>query len=176
MDIILKGEELCFVTGVSLERTGGGQDGCLLRCTAFSCKKIYLTRSLLSVYQIIITISFMQGIYTYIPETNHVPKEYSVAAVLSLLIMAPISLVPVLALVYFYISTFQSMCAVPNMAVFCSLLTSRFPGIIIIIIIILESPEHASRDVPANTRYLQYTSLNANSPICSFCHSLSIST
>jgi predicted RND superfamily exporter protein len=24
------------------------------------------------------TISFMQGIYTYIPETNHVPKEYSV--------------------------------------------------------------------------------------------------
>jgi hypothetical protein len=26
------------------------------------------------------TISFMQGIYTYIPETNHVPKEYNVAA------------------------------------------------------------------------------------------------
>jgi hypothetical protein len=24
------------------------------------------------------TISFMQGIYTYIPETNHVPKEYNV--------------------------------------------------------------------------------------------------
>jgi hypothetical protein len=24
---------------------------------------------------IIITISFMQGIYTYIPETNNVPKE-----------------------------------------------------------------------------------------------------
>jgi hypothetical protein len=162
MDIVLKGGELCFVTGVSLERTGGGQDGCLLRCAAFSCKKFYLTRSLLSVYQIIITISFMQGIYTYIPETSHVPKEYSVAAVLSLLIMAPISLVPALALVYFYISTFQSVCAVPNMAVFCSSLS--------------ESPEHASRDVPANTRYLQYTSLNANSPVCSFCHSLSICT
>jgi hypothetical protein len=27
----------------------------------------------------------MQGIYTYIPETNHVPKEYNVAAILSLL-------------------------------------------------------------------------------------------
>ena len=25
---------------------------------------------------IIIIISFMQGIYTYIPETNHVPREY----------------------------------------------------------------------------------------------------
>jgi len=31
---------------------------------------------------IIIIISFMQGIYTYIPETNYAPREYSVAAVL----------------------------------------------------------------------------------------------
>jgi small-conductance mechanosensitive channel len=29
---------------------------------------------------------------------------------------------------YFYISTFRSMCAVPNMAVFCSSLTSWIPG------------------------------------------------
>ena len=29
---------------------------------------------------IIIIISFMQGIYTHIPETNCVPREYSVAA------------------------------------------------------------------------------------------------
>ena len=27
-------------------------------------------------------ISFMQSIYTYIPETNHVHSEYSVAAIL----------------------------------------------------------------------------------------------
>jgi hypothetical protein len=47
---------------------------------------------------IIITISFMQGIYTYIPETNPVPKEYNVTAILSLLFMVPISLVPVLTL------------------------------------------------------------------------------
>ena len=53
-----------------------------------------------------IIISFMQGIYTYIPETNHVPREYSVAANLSLLFMVPISLVPALALLYFYVSTF----------------------------------------------------------------------
>ena len=32
---------------------------------------------------IIIIISFMQGIYTYIPETNHVPREYSISAILS---------------------------------------------------------------------------------------------
>jgi hypothetical protein len=55
------------------------------------------------------TISFMQGIYTYIPETNHVPKEYNVAAILSLLFMVPISLALALALMYFYISTCQSM-------------------------------------------------------------------
>jgi len=30
-------------------------------------------------------ISFMMGIYTYIPETNYVPREYSVAAILLLL-------------------------------------------------------------------------------------------
>ena len=73
----------------------------------------------------------MQGIYTYIPETNHVPREYSVSAILSLLFMVPISLVSALALLYFYVSTFQSMCAVPNMAVFCSSFTSWFPGMLL---------------------------------------------
>jgi len=29
---------------------------------------------------VIIIISFMQGIYSYIPEINYVPREYSVAA------------------------------------------------------------------------------------------------
>jgi hypothetical protein len=31
----------------------------------------------------------MQGIYTYIPEKNHVPKQYNVTAILSLLFMVP---------------------------------------------------------------------------------------
>jgi len=53
----------------------------------------------------------MQRIYTYIPEKNYVPREYSVAAVLLLLFMVLISLVSVLKLLYFYISTFRSMCA-----------------------------------------------------------------
>ena len=69
----------------------------------------------------------MQAIYTYIPETNSVPREYSVAAILLLLFMVLISLVFVLNLLHFYISTFRSMYAVPNMAVFCSSLTSCFP-------------------------------------------------
>jgi hypothetical protein len=83
------------------------------------------------------TISSMQGIYTYIPQTNHVPKEYNVVSILSLLFMVPISLAPVLALMYFYISSLRSMCAVPKMAVFCSSLTSWFPGMVLTFIIII---------------------------------------
>ena len=44
---------------------------------------------------IIIIIAFMQSIYAYIPETNYVPREYSVAAILLLLFMVLVSLVPV---------------------------------------------------------------------------------
>ena len=73
----------------------------------------------------------MQGIYTYIPDTNYVPREYSVAAILLLLFMVLISLVAMLNLLNFYISTFRSMCAVPNMAVFCSSFTSCFPGMLL---------------------------------------------
>jgi hypothetical protein len=51
----------------------------------------------------------MQGIYTHIPETNYVPKEYSVAAILLFLFMVVISLVSVFNLLYFYISTFRSI-------------------------------------------------------------------
>ena len=80
---------------------------------------------------IIIIISFMQGIYTYIPQKNCVPWDYCVAAILFLLFMMLISLVSVLNLLYFYISTFRSMCAVPNIAIFCSSLTSWFPGMLL---------------------------------------------
>jgi hypothetical protein len=73
---------------------------------------------------IIIIISFMQGIYTYISETNYVPREYSVAAIPLLLFMVLISLDSVLNLLYFYISTFRSMCTVPNMTAFWSSWTS----------------------------------------------------
>ena len=70
----------------------------------------------------------MHGSHTHIPETNHVPRGHIVAAILSLLFMVPLCLVPVLVLLFFYVSTFRSMCAVPNMAVFFSSLTSWFPG------------------------------------------------
>jgi len=42
--------------------------------------------------------------------------------------MVPLFLVPAVSLLFFYVSTFRSMLAVPNMAVFCTSLTSLFPG------------------------------------------------
>jgi len=51
-------------------------------------------------------ISFMQDVYTYIPEKNYVPREYGVAAILLLLFMVLLLLVSVLNLLCFYISTF----------------------------------------------------------------------
>ena len=71
-----------------------------------------------------IIVSFIQGSHTHIPETNHVPRGYVVTAILYLLFMVPLCLVPALVLLFFYVSTFRSMCAVPNMAVFCSYLMS----------------------------------------------------
>ena len=59
----------------------------------------------------------MQGIYTHMPETNYVPREYGVAAIMLFLFIVLISLVSVLNLSYFYISTFRSMCAVPNIII-----------------------------------------------------------
>jgi hypothetical protein len=47
----------------------------------------------------------MQVIYIYIPEIKHVSREYSVAAILYLLLVH-IMLFPMVNLLYFYISTF----------------------------------------------------------------------
>jgi len=84
----------------------------------------------------------MQGIYTYIPETNYVAREYNVAAIQLLLFMVLVSLVSVLNLLYFYISTFRSLCAVPNMAFFLVFLDFMFSWyvahVFIIIIIIVD--------------------------------------
>ena len=46
----------------------------------------------------------MQGSHTHIPGTNHVPRGYIVAAILSLLFMVPLCLVSALALLFFYVS------------------------------------------------------------------------
>jgi hypothetical protein len=66
----------------------------------------------------------MRCIYTFIPETNHVPREHGVAAILVLLFIVLVSLVPALTPLYLYVRTFRNMCAVPNIAFIRSFLTS----------------------------------------------------
>jgi hypothetical protein len=60
----------------------------------------------------------MQGIYNYIPETNHVSRVCSVAAVLYLQFVLHVMLLRMFNVMYFYISTSCSMCTVTNVAVF----------------------------------------------------------
>jgi hypothetical protein len=84
-----------------------------LCCIRRSKCSLFFIIIIIIIIVIIIIISFMQGIYTYIPETNNVPREYTVAAILLLLFMVPISLIPALALLCFNVSTFRSMYVVP---------------------------------------------------------------
>ena len=63
---------------------------------------------------VVVVVSFMQDIYTYIPETNYVRRECSVSAILSLLFMMSISLVTALLLLLllflsFFLSFFLSL-------------------------------------------------------------------
>jgi hypothetical protein len=59
----------------------------------------------------VVIITFMWGIYIYIPATSHLSGQYGYCSWHLCL----------------YISTFHSMCVVPNMAVFCSSLILCFP-------------------------------------------------
>ena len=72
----------------------------------------------------------MQGIYHYLPETNHVSRVYSVAAVLYLQFVLYVMLFRILNVLFFNISTFRSKCAVPKMAAFCSSLISYVPDML----------------------------------------------
>ena len=69
---------------------------------------------------IIILITFMQDIYNYIPERNHVSRVYSVAAVVFTICATCNVISHVTYVLYFYTGTFRSMCAVQFSAgVYC---------------------------------------------------------
>jgi hypothetical protein len=66
----------------------------------------------------------MQGTYSYIPETMflwYIMLQGAVQVVLLLLLLFMINTL------YFCITTCQSVCVLPNMAVICSCLMSCFP-------------------------------------------------
>ena len=66
----------------------------------------------------------MQGI----PETKYVPREYSVTAILLLLFMVLISLVSVLNLLYFYVSTFRSITIIIIIHLYARYLQLQIPN------------------------------------------------
>ena len=112
-----------------------------LLCEFFINARTGITLSLLECGIIVIiiiiiiiffVITFMYGIYDYLPETNHVSRVYNVAVPMYLQFVLHVMLFrPVKYVLYFCISTFRSTCAVPNMAVFCSSLISCFPGMLL---------------------------------------------
>jgi hypothetical protein len=60
-----------------------------------------------------LAVTFMQYIYNYVPETNHIPKVYNVAAALYSQFMVPTSTCNVTShvqcVLYWYFSAFQSI-------------------------------------------------------------------
>ena len=69
---------------------------------------------------IIIIIGYLIFIYSYAREIYHVSRVYNVSAILWLQFMLGlhVMLFPLKDVLYFYISCFRSLCAVPNVAVF----------------------------------------------------------
>ena len=78
----------------------------------------------------IISYHLMQGFYNYIPETDHICRVSNIAATQQLQFVVHVMLFPVLNVLQVYISTSQSMCAVPSLAVFCSSLILYFLGML----------------------------------------------
>ena len=60
----------------------------------------------------------MQGIYNDILETNRVSRVWSVSAVLYLNSVLNVMLFRMLNVLYSYVNTFRSRCAVSNMDIF----------------------------------------------------------
>ena len=83
---------------------------------------------------LLLSLSPLYRVFTLCPRDKPCPWgihccSYSFV-LLSIRCMVHISLVPTLVLTVFYVSTFRRMCAVPNVAVFCSSRTSWLPGML----------------------------------------------
>ena len=69
-------------------------------------------------------------------EINYVSGVYNFPSILCVVYgTVHIMLCPLINVLSFYISTVPSKCAVPNMTVFCSSLTSWFPGMLLLLLL-----------------------------------------
>jgi hypothetical protein len=89
-------------------------------------RSLYLPSFSVSFVQLSLFITFQQGTYSDITEINHMYRVPNVTD--NLWLMSNVMLYPTTDVLYFYISTFWSMCAVPSMVVSCSLLMFCFPS------------------------------------------------
>jgi membrane-associated HD superfamily phosphohydrolase len=81
---------------------------------------------------IIIIITFIQGIYNYMPETNHVSRIYSVAAVLYLQFLLHVMLFRPWNMFCTFRLALSVMCMqCPIWLFFCNSLISCFPGMLL---------------------------------------------
>jgi hypothetical protein len=81
-----------------------------------------------TLFNIILVITIVRGIYNYIPKTNHVSGVYGVAVVLYFQFVLHVMLFRILCIFCSFTSALSAVFAVPSMAVFCSCLISCFPG------------------------------------------------
>ena len=86
-----------------------GKKGGTVSCTFFVLQSLAIYYYYYYYYYYSIIVSFMQGSHTHNPETNHVPRGYIVAAILSLFFMVPLCLVPALVLCSFTL-TLSEVC------------------------------------------------------------------
>jgi len=73
----------------------------------------------------------MQCIYNYMPEINQISRVQCCSCSVFIICATCNVISPVKYVSYFYISTFPSMCAVPNMAIFCTSLILCNPGMLL---------------------------------------------
>jgi len=78
----------------------------------------------------------VQGIYNYIRK-KHVSGVYNVVNLLWLQFMVHVMLVPFINALYLYIGTFQNICTVSNMAVFCSSLISCLLLLLLLLLVVV---------------------------------------
>ena len=99
-----------LVPQVALLHTWAGEDQCRVK----PLQRYYLSHThwaliiiiIIIIILIIIIISFMQVIYSYIPETNYFPREYSVAAIIIIIIIITIIIIIIISFmqgIYTYI-------------------------------------------------------------------------
>ena len=86
-----------------------------ITCTLNSTERYYYYYYYYYYYIILIRAN-----YNYISQINHVSRVYNMAGNPCLQYIVQVMVCPVIKILYFYISTFRSTRAVPNIAVFCS--------------------------------------------------------